>query len=246
MPSCLVPLTAYSMIVKADTNPLSGHRKRLRQRLEYEPQAVADYEVLELLLGLGLPRRDTKILAHKLLDRFQTIRGVLDAKPAELEQMDGFGPSLVSLWRLFRELMARYALAPLMTKEVMASPEAVANAARHRLGNLPHEECWLALVDVQNNMISWERLRRGSISSIGLEPRDVFEVALLRKASGIILVHNHPGGSTRPSSADLQLTTELQNLAPRLGLRFLDHLIVTAGDCYSIAASRVIRIKEVK
>lgn len=234
------------MTDKPDNAHLSGHRKRLRARLECEPQAVADYEVMELMLGLAITRRDTRALAIALLNRFGNIRGALDARMDELEQIDGFGPGLMSLWRLLREIMARYALAPLLAKEVLASPEAVAQVARQRLGNMSHEESWLALVDAQNRLISWQRLRRGGISSIALQPRDVLEPALLRKASGIVLVHNHPGGNPQPSQADLDLTKEIENLAPRLGLRLLDHVIVTSDECYSIAAGRRIRQAEVK
>lgn len=229
------------MSISPDTTVLSGHRKRLRARLENDPQGVADYEVMELLLGLALTRKDTKILAHTLLNAFGSIRGALDAREDELEQIDGFGPSLLSLWRLIREIMARYALSPLRKREVMASPEAVAAAARQRLGNLSHEESWLALVDAQNRLISWERLRTGSISSIALQPRDVLETALKRKASGMILIHNHPGGNPVPSRADLDLTAEIQKLAPHLGLRLLDHVIVTSSECYSIAQKSIIR-----
>lgn len=229
------------MSISPDSKVLSGHRQRLRARLQHDPQGVADYEVMELLLGLALTRKDTKILAHTLLRHFGGIRGALDAREDELEQIEGFGPALLSLWRLIREIMARYALSPLREREVMSSPEAVAAVARQRLGNLSHEESWLALVDAQNRLISWERLRTGSVSSISLQPRDVLEAALKRKASGMILIHNHPGGNPSPSRPDLDLTAEIQELAPHLGLRFLDHVIVTSGQCYSIAQKSIIR-----
>ncbi|MDO5484280.1 MAG: DNA repair protein RadC [Desulfovibrionaceae bacterium] len=212
----------------------SGHRARLRERLALEPLAVADYEVLELLLGYGLPRRDTKPLAKELLHRFGSIRGVLDARPDELAQTPGFGPGLLALWRLLREVLARHAASPVRQREVIATPEAVARMAQSRLAGCPHEECWLALVDNRNGLIAWERLARGDLAGVRLQPRDVLETALLRKAGGIILVHNHPGGSADPSQADVLLTDELQRLAPCMGLRFLDHVIVTEGDCYSI------------
>lgn len=232
------------MTTSSDSSVLSGHRKRLRARLERDPEAVADYEVMELLLGLGLTRKDTKILARELISRFGGFRGALDAREDELAQVEGFGPGLLSLWRLIREIMARYAASPLRERETLASPEAVAAVARQRLGNLSHEESWLALVDAQNKLISWERLRRGGISSVAIQPRDVLETALLRKASGIILVHNHPGGSASPSRPDLDLTKEIQKLAPCLGLRLLDHVIVTPGACYSIAQKGIIRETE--
>ena len=221
------------------TPPTSlGHRERLRQRLELEPTAVADYEVLELLLGYGLTRKDTKPLAKDLIQTFGSIRGALDARPEELLQVPGFGPGLLALWRVLGETRARYAAADLRQKEVLATPEAVARMAQARLGTSPHEECWLALVDRRNRLMAWERLRRGGIVEVSIYPRDVLEAALLRKASGIILVHNHPGGNPGPSQEDRLLTEELQRLAPRMGLRFLDHVIVTDGDCYSITQSQ--------
>ena len=218
----------------------AGHRARLRERLAREPQAVADYEVLELLLGYALPRKDTKPLAKELLRRFGSIRGVVDARPDELTQVPGFGPGLAAFWQVLREVLARRASSPLRRREVLATPEAVARMARERLAASPHEESWLALVDAQNRLIAWERLTRGGVSAVAVLPRDVLEAALARKASGIILVHNHPGGDAHPSQPDLALTAELQRLAPHLGLRFLDHVIVTDGDCYSITQCKVL------
>lgn len=218
-----------------------GHRQRLRARLERDPVSVADYEVLELLLGLAIPRRDTKPLALALISRFQNLRGVLDARPDELASVDGFGSSALSLWRLLREIMARYAAAPALQREILASPEAVAAIARQRLGALASEECWLALVDARNRLIYWDRLRIGGVSSVPIQSRDILEIALLHKAAGLILVHNHPGGHPYPSQSDTDLTNELEALAPRLGLRFLDHIIATAGDCYSISHKKILR-----
>ncbi|MBD5608347.1 MAG: DNA repair protein RadC [Desulfovibrio sp.] len=228
------------------TELLKGHRERLRKRLERDPLSLADYEIMELLLGLAIPRRDTKLLAMELLNRFRSLRGALDAKPEELSDISGFGPGSLSLWKLIREIMARYSSAPLEEKEVLATPQAVAAMARPRIGNLSEEESWIALVDAQNRLIYWERLRRGGISSVAIQPRDVLEIAILRKASGIILIHNHPGGSPYPSRSDLVLTEEIENLAPRLGLRLLDHVIVTAGDCYSIREKKLLREREEK
>lgn len=219
---------------------LKGHRERLRGRLKRDPGGVADYEVLELLLGLAITRKDTKLLARELLRRFRSVRGALDAREDELMAVEGFGPGLLALWQLVREVLARYCASPVMERVVLADPQEVARMARLRLGHLGHEESWLALVDAQNRLISWERLRHGSVSSVSMEPRDVLEAALLHKASGIILVHNHPGGNPDPSRADLKLTAEIKNLAPHLGLRFLDHVIVTAGDCYSISQGKLL------
>lgn len=235
------------MTAKTTSNPpfCHGHRERLRQRLGHEPTAVADYEVLELLLGYGLTRKDTKPLAKELMQRFGGIRGALDARPDELLRVPGFGPGLLAFWQVLRETRARYAAADVLRREVLATPESVARMAQARLGLNQHEECWLALVDRRNRLIAWERLRNGGVAQVSIYPRDVLEAALLHKASGIILVHNHPGGNPAPSQEDRLLTEELQRLAPRMGLRLLDHVIVTDGDCYSITQSQCIRIEAV-
>ena len=124
------------MTAKPTSTPSTclGHRERLRQRLEIEPTAVADYEVLELLLGYGLTRKDTKPLAKELIQRFGSIRGALDARPEELLEVPGFGPGLVALWRVLSETRARYAAADVRQREVLATPDAVArmkNAGLH-------------------------------------------------------------------------------------------------------------------
>lgn len=211
-----------------------GHRQRLRERLERDSVSLQDYEILELLLTYVLKRQDTKPLARELLARFASLRGVLDARPSELVEVKGFGPALVLFWQTLRELLARYAVGQAREREVLASPEAVASFARARLSGCDHEECWLALLDNGNHLISWQRLHLGGVASVGLEPRDIFALALAKKASGIILVHNHPGGSLRPSRADQEFTDILCQLAPSLGTRFLDHLIVTDSGCFSI------------
>ena len=212
----------------------TGHRARLKARLKKDAVQLADYEILELLLGCVVLRRDTKALAKALLQRFDTMRGVLDAHPDELMSLEGFGPSLGLFWRLLRELMARYEEAPARRREVLCTPDAVARIARARLAACPHEELWIALTDHGNRLIAWERLRRGTVGQVAFTPREVLETALLHKASNIILVHNHPGGNARPSGPDLRLTGELAGLASALGITLVDHVVVTEDACYSL------------
>lgn len=225
---------------KTTSQTNAGHRGRLRRRLETEPLSLADYEVLELALCYALPRRDTKALARELLHRFGDLAAALEASPEELQVLPGFGPALALYWLLLRELMARKELAPLRRRKELSSPTAVARLARTRLAGLAHEEAWLALLDAGNRLMAWERLRTGDPASVPLQPRDILTPALTRKANGIILVHNHPGGHATPSQADTTLTIELQQLAPHMGLRFLDHLILADGDCYSMAEKRLV------
>lgn len=216
------------------TKHAQGHRKRLRDRLLSAGHALADYEVLEMLLGHVLLRQDTKPLAKELLARFGSIRGVLDARAHELTAVPGFGPALEAYWKLLREVMARYAEAPARQRVQLCSPQAVAHMARVRLANRDHEEFWIAYLDSQNRLLSWEMAATGSVETVPLYPRDVMTRALALKASSLILVHNHPGGSPKPSGNDIDLTEKIRAAGSPLGIRLTDHVIVTEEDCYSL------------
>lgn len=224
------------------TKHAHGHRKRLRDRLMATSHALADYEVIELLLGHVLLRQDTKPLAKELLSRFGSLRGVLDARAQELTAVPGFGPALEAYWRLLREVMARYAESPARWRTELCSPQAVAHMARMRLAASAHEEFWAAYLDTQNRLISWEMASKGSVHTVPLYPRDVMARALSLKASSLILVHNHPGGSPKPSGADIDLTKKVQAAGEALGIRLTDHVIVTDDACYSLIEDCIIPI----
>ena len=118
--------------MSTDTPHYAGHRARLRERLLKDSTALADYEILELLLGYALLRRDTKPLAKELLSRFGSIRGVLDALPAEMQQVGGVGEGVAALRLLLREMMARYAEAPMRERKVLCTPRDVAQMDSYR------------------------------------------------------------------------------------------------------------------
>ncbi|MDL2313714.1 DNA repair protein RadC [Desulfovibrio sp. OttesenSCG-928-C14] len=214
--------------------PHHGHRSRLRERLRKDAALLADYEILELLLGYALPRRDTKPLAKELLARFKSLRGVLEAPEEALRDLDGIGPGVQAFFALLRECRARFAESALPAKTKVTSTAMVAAMARERLAGRSHEEVWLAYLDTQNRMLSWEKYHKGTVDASVVYPRDILERCLLLKASAFIIVHNHPGGSAAPSGADLQITEQLKRSAQALGVRFLDHLIVTDAESFSL------------
>ena len=221
-------------------NSGNGHRQRLRERFMRAPTAIEDYELLELLLFYALPRKDTKALAKALLTKCGTLGAVLEAAPEALLEVEAFGPGLVTFWQVLREVRARMATHKARSVDLLSSPAAVARMAQERLGGCRHEECWLALVNAQNMLLDWLPVQRGSVHEVHLEPGEILRPALTRKASGIILVHNHPGGKAVPSKADAALTDELRQLAPKLGVRFLDHVIVSDGECFSMGMNRTV------
>lgn len=210
-----------------------GHRQRLREKLSLAPRSLADYELLELMLGQVLPRRDTKPLAKDLLARFGSLRGVITAEAQALCEVPGFGEGLAGHWAVLREVFARLGEEPVRQRETFSGPEVVARAARARIGHLPVEEFWVALVDNKNRLMAWERVGRGTVDQTAVYPREVLALALKHSASGVILAHNHPGGDPSPSVQDHDLTRRIKAAAEQLGLRVLDHLIVTEGSHFS-------------
>ncbi len=193
-----------------------------------------------MLLGHVLLRQDTKPLAKELLTRFKSLRGVLNAPVAELREVKGFGPSLGTFWLLLREINARCAEARLSAKCALISGKIVAETARQRLVGVAHEELWGAYVDSQNRLISWRKLAEGVGNRIFVHNAVVIAPALELKATGIILVHNHPGGSAQPSPADIELTKTLAQAAKMVDVRLLDHVIVTDDDYTSLVESGII------
>jgi len=223
------------------TDSSKGHRERLRKRFLTDPPTLPDYELLELLLGYVLLRKDTKPLAKDLLKRFGSLKSALEAPPAELREQEGFGPALEAFWTVLRECNARTAEIPMKTKIRLDKPEQVVNMARKRLAGYRHEEIWGAFLDNQNCLIAWKCVSRGSGSQVFISSREVLGMALEYKATGIILVHNHPGGNVMPSPQDIDLTRNLARGAEHLAVRLLDHIIVTDEDSLSMNDKKMLQ-----
>ncbi|MDL2315793.1 DNA repair protein RadC [Desulfovibrio sp. OttesenSCG-928-A18] len=211
-----------------------GHRARLRQRFKEAPESIRDYELLELLLGHVLLRRDTKPMAKLLLQRYKDLRGVLEARPEDYKDIEGLGEGVAAFFALLKELLLRYLESPFHGRRELCGPEQVAEFARERLGSLTHEEVWTAYLDNGNRLLAWEKAARGGLDRALVSPRDILERALRHKAAAFILVHNHPGGKASPSGADLNLTEQIERAARLHFIRFVDHVIVSDTQCYSM------------
>ncbi len=224
-------------------NPhVQGHRERLRKRFLENPTAMADYELLELLLGYVLLRKDTKPLSKELIGRFGSLKNVLEAPTVELRESKGFGPALEAFWLVFKECSARMAEVSPQTKIFLDKPEKVVHMARRRLAGYRHEEIWSAFLDNQNRLISWRCVSRGTGSQVFLSCQEVLSLALEYRATGIILVHNHPGGNVMPSPQDLDITLNLAKGAKHLSIRLLDHIIVTEDQYLSMNDKKILQL----
>lgn len=215
-----------------------GHRARLRARYRMNGEAaLQDYELLELLLTFAIPRRDTKLLAKKLLERFGTLARVFEAEPSALEEIDGIGPQAAILISLIRPLAARFLTEPPSAKTVLRSTGDAATYFQAKLKGLKEEEVHVAFVNAKNAVTATECLQRGTVDQSVVYVRKVIERALAHKASGFFVIHNHPSGDPAPSDHDRELTRTLQAAATTVGVRFLDHLIIGEATPYSFKAN---------
>jgi DNA repair protein RadC len=212
----------------ADIKPhYLDHRERLRERFRASgPGALADYELLELMLFRIIPRQDTKPLAKALLARFGDFPGVLGAEPARIAEVAGAGAAVAFELKVIQAALERTAGAQIKQRPVVTNWSALINYCRLTMANEPREQFRVLFLDRKNQVIADEVQSEGTVDQAAVFPREVVRRALELSASSLILVHNHPSGDPTPSAADLAITREIVNAAKALGVSVHDHLVI--------------------
>jgi len=213
-----------------------GHRKRLRERFAKNGlEGFADYEVVELLLTLAIPRLDVKEPAKALIARFGNLRGILDAPLEELESIKGIGKVTPVALRIIREAASLYLQQTAEQRDSFADPEALALFWRIKIGSLPNEVFQTGYLDSGYRLIrdGVETLEEGTIDRAAVYPRRVIEAALRRGAAALVFAHNHPNGEIQPTEQDKVLTRALVLAATTVQIKVLDHLIVSTEKVFS-------------
>ncbi len=213
-----------------------GHRQRLRERfLKAGLDGLADYEVVELLLTLAIPRSDVKQPAKALIARFGNLRGILDAPLEEISAVDGIGSVAPVALRIIRAAATLYLQQSAEGRDSLADPDHLAVFWRMRIGALHHEVFQVAYLDSGYRLLreGVETLEEGTVDRAAVYPRRVIESALKRGAAALVVAHNHPNGDVHPSEQDKVLTRALVLAAETVHLKILDHLIVSADDTFS-------------
>ena len=216
-----------------DEKHFIGHRKRLKQRFLKHKDSLEDYEILELLLGYALPRKDTKPIAKALLNRFTTLKGVLTARQNELKEIPGVGDGIILFWRLWQEFWSRIEKDEVIHKKSIFSPYDIFKIMSPKIGFSPKESFWILLLDNKNRLIEEKELFKGTVDQAVIYLREVLATALKHDASGIILIHNHPGGDPTPSKYDIDITRRIQDISKELEIRILDHIIIAEEQYFS-------------
>ena len=214
-----------------------GHRQRLREKFDASDcDALPDYELLELVLTYAIPRRDVKPLAKELLARYHSFPGVLDAAPEELATFSGLGQNTATLLKLIRVANIRYLARKMESLPLLNSPEHFASYARTRLGGESSEVTLVFYLNSQHRLIFCDTPGTGSTDSVTIYPSEVARKALLCGASEVVICHNHPGGNCGPSKEDDAITHATTHALQPLGIKLLDHVIVTRFGYYSYRA----------
>lgn len=223
------------------TNTAAGHRKRLRNRfLQGGLDGFLDYEIVELLLTLGTPRKDCKQMAKKAIKMFRGLRGVLDVSFEELQQVKGIGPSNAFGVKLFQAISEKYAREKIPKKIPLTSPQAVVNYLKEKLGREKKEHFVILVLDSCDNLISINNVSIGTLNSSLVHPREVFKPAISHSAAQIIVAHNHPAGDLKPSDEDIEITKDLVAAGKIIGIEVLDHIIVTKSGFFSFREEKLI------
>lgn len=212
-----------------------GHRKRLKDKFLKAARAdaldaVADYELVELLLFLAIPRRDVKPLAKDLLKRFGSIGGIVSASPDALAAE--IGESAAVAFKAVQAASLLMLREQVMDQPVLSSWDRLLDYCHVAMAYRDTEQFRILFLDRKNRLIADELQQKGTIDHTPVYPREVVKRALDLQASAIILVHNHPSGDPQPSRADMDMTRRIEDAARPLGVALHDHIIVgRAGYC---------------
>ncbi|MGA1875343.1 MAG: RadC family protein [bacterium] len=219
----------------------SGHRARLRERfLKGGRSALADYELLEMLLAYVIHRKDTKPLAKKLMKAFGNFASVLDQPTDKLLQIEGIGKAGAVFLQAIRTALTRYLEQQMESARIISSPEEVADFVRLAIGANKRECLMLLCLNAANRLIHHEILVEGTVDQAPVYPREILKSALIHNATALILVHNHPSGRVLPSEQDRHITQKITTLVSEFNITLHDHLVVSPSQAYSIKTGHML------
>lgn len=218
-----------------------GHRKRLRQRfLQSGFDGFLDYEIIELLLTLGTPRKDCKPIAKEIIKKFGGLKNVLDADTEKLLRIKGVGPNNIFGLRLFQAVSKRYSREKISQKIPLTSSKLVADFLRNKIGREEKEHFLVLILDSRNHLIKVADVSTGTLNSNLVHPREVFKEVIQFSGAQIILAHNHPSGNPDASPEDIAITRRLGEVARIFGIELIDHIIITKNKFFSFKENSLI------
>ncbi|MBK5265216.1 MAG: DNA repair protein RadC [Alphaproteobacteria bacterium] len=219
----------------------TGHRERLRRRLiDGGPDALLDHELIEYLLALAIPRRDTKPLAKQLLTEFGGIGGLLTADSEAIMRVNGMGETSIAALKIAQAAALRLIKSQIIEQPVLASWQALLDYLRADMAHMTVERVRVLHLNSRNMLIRDENMGDGSIDQAAIYVREVIRRAIDLGSASLILVHNHPSGDPAPSQQDIQITRNIIEAGKKLGISVHDHIIIGKGGHSSMRAAGLI------
>jgi len=213
-----------------------GHRQRLRDKfLKSGLDGFHDYEIVELLLTIGTPRKDCKSIAKESLKIFKTLSGVLGANPKDLKEINGIGDNNIFGLKIAQAVAGRFLAEGIINKDFIRSSDEVLKYLKYNLRDKNREVFLIIYLNGRNQILKMEEIFEGTLSTTAVYPREVVKRALDNNAAALIFVHNHPSGNPNPSSDDLTITKKLKEAAKSIEISVHDHLIIAEDEVYSFA-----------
>ena len=217
-------------------NVHQGHRKRVRERFYKSGlDGIADHNVLEMLLFFGIPYKDTNEIAHRLIEKFGSFSGVLNADPTDLRAVGGMTDNAVWLINLLLPVFRRYNDDILSMRPQLLSADEIYEYIKPKFMDSQNERVFILCFNADHSLISADMLNEGDISSAAFDIRKMVATVLCKKADSVILVHNHPSAVSIPSNADVNVTKEVFNVLKSLGVKLADHIIISKSGYLSMA-----------
>lgn len=222
-----------------------GHRQRVKERyLEEGLDHFQQHEVMELLLYYCVPRRDTNLMAHKLIQRFGSVVGVLAAPRSELMKIDGVGPTVAAYLSMLHDL-GRYCDVYCTQRPVILNTiELCGEQLKPFFRGKRNEVVYLLCLDAKCKMLCCKEVGEGSVNSAAVPIRRVVEMALAAGATTVVLAHNHPSGLAVPSPEDVHTTHKLAKALYAVEIQLVDHLIMSDDDYVSLVDSGLYRLED--
>ena len=211
-----------------DTPHYLGHRMRLKERfLKDEGKSMADYELLELLLTLAIPRRDVKQKAKDLINHFGNFNKVITAPQKALSSY-GLSANVITAFKIVKAAAIKMSWQELSDRDepILSNFDYMIDYCRTAMSHLDVEEFKVIFLDAKLRVIKEETMQRGSINCVSIHPREVLKAAIEHNATSIILVHNHPSGKAQPSTKDLEVTKQIISALSPVDINVNDHIII--------------------
>ena len=213
-----------------------GHRQRLRDKfLKSGLDGFHDYEIIELLLTLGTPRKDCKRAAKEAMKKFGTLSGVLEADQASLKEIKGIGDNNVFGIKIAQAISVRLLKDRIQSMEFLTSSDEVLDYLKTNLRDRKREVFMVLFLNGRNQILSTEELFEGTLTTSAVYPREVVDRTLKNKPAALVFVHNHPSGNPQPSKDDMVITKKLKEAMNTIDVKVQDHIIIAGDEYYSFA-----------